>query len=115
MVHGVGADTMAQFNVYEGGRMTDANIEVHRAQAAQNLFTDVSLGKSTEGFYSGGPPVSGPNAGAFTVWWNIRRCAWAAGWMRRAAGVCSRTRDAERSFHLPLPAQRQRQPPAAGA
>lgn len=30
MIHGVGADTMAQFNVYEGGQMTDANIEVHR-------------------------------------------------------------------------------------
>lgn len=34
-----------------------------RAQAAQILFTDIHLGKSTEGFYSGGPPTSGPNTG----------------------------------------------------
>lgn len=30
-----------------------------------------SLGLSSDGFYSGGPPASGPNAGAWTVWWNI--------------------------------------------
>jgi activating signal cointegrator complex subunit 1 len=36
------------------------------------LFSDIDLGQSSGGFYSGGPSTSGPNTGAWTTFWNIR-------------------------------------------
>ena len=45
---------------------------VCRAQAAQILFTDIDLGRSSGGFKSGGPATSGPNSGAWTTFFNIR-------------------------------------------
>ncbi|EFN55921.1 hypothetical protein CHLNCDRAFT_145616 [Chlorella variabilis] len=77
-VHSVGADTLGQLSVIERGVMRQGNLELHRALAAQCLFTDIHLGNASGGayagggFYSGGPPASGPNTGAWTVFWNIR-------------------------------------------
>lgn len=44
------------------------------AQSALELFTDIHVGDPAHSFYNGGPEASGPNAGAFTTYWNIRRC-----------------------------------------
>lgn len=160
MIHGVGADTLGQLSAFEGGRMLCSNMELHRAQVAQILFTDIDMvrllevvcwfvltygggwgaqwlprrcaalgcgvrgvlrgrhalqappappptppysncsplllmchlhpslispqGDSPESFYSGGPPRSGPNTGAFTAYWNIRRWGFRAQlWLAR--------------------------------
>ncbi|EFN51336.1 hypothetical protein CHLNCDRAFT_141130 [Chlorella variabilis] len=71
-MHSVGADTLAHYSVFENGRTRDGVMELHRALAAQILFTDIHLGVGREGLYSGGPPISGPNTGAWTVFWNLR-------------------------------------------
>ena len=43
------------------------------SQSAMELFTDIHVGEPLHSFYNGGPGTSGPNAGAFTTYWNIRR------------------------------------------
>ena len=55
------------------------------AQSAMELFTDIHVGEPLHSFYNGGPGTSGPNAGAFTTYWSIRRCAHAWG------GACDGT------------------------
>ncbi len=55
------------------------------AQSAQELFTDIDVGDPAHSFYNGGPATSGPNAGAFTTYWNIRRWVLCASFWSGAA------------------------------
>ncbi|PRW20475.1 band 7 [Chlorella sorokiniana] len=72
MVHAMGADGRAIMSVFEASQARIGTVEMHRAQSAMELFTDINVGDPAHSFYNGGPETSGPNAGAFTTYWNIR-------------------------------------------
>lgn len=75
LLHDVGTGSAGKWGVYTDGTLEDGNLDLHRALAGPTLYTNISVGRGSDPFYSGGPSSSGPNALAGTTWWNIRRCA----------------------------------------
>ncbi|KAI3438200.1 hypothetical protein D9Q98_000637 [Chlorella vulgaris] len=71
LLHCVGSDAFGMYAVFSRGKMTNGNLELHRA-LAHALFTDIDVGVGNHALQSGGPSHSGPNTQAWTVVWNVR-------------------------------------------
>lgn len=69
--HDVGTGMGGQWGVFANGRMEDGNLDLHRGNAGPTLYTNIDVGKGSKALASGGPSRAGPNAQAFTTWWNI--------------------------------------------
>ncbi|PRW33624.1 band 7 [Chlorella sorokiniana] len=73
MVHSLGADDHGMFSVFEACRLErNGSLEMHRALSTQLLFTDISIEDPCKSVRNGGPAAYGPNAGAYTTYWNVR-------------------------------------------
>lgn len=57
--------------VFSNGRGQDINLDHHRAFNYGTLYSNINVGAGDRPFESGGAPQRGPNAGAFTTFWNI--------------------------------------------
>eukprot|EP00891_Asterochloris_glomerata_P007152 jgi/Astpho2/7152/Aster-x1419 len=71
-IHDVSTEWFTNSNVFSSGSAPALNLDMHRAAAFSNLFTNLSSQASLQLFDSSGAQGRGPHAAAHNMFWNIQ-------------------------------------------